>query len=60
MSKFIYEKGDIEIAENQCAFCIFNKAETPESCEQYEEKPKEILENKIKCPYAKDNLQTPW
>lgn len=60
MSKFDYEKGDIQIAKCQCAFCVFNREESPQSCVKYKEKPKEVLLNEVKCPFAKDNLPTPW
>lgn len=60
MCKFIYEDGDFEVAENQCEFCIFNNKQTPENCEKCEKKPTEIMQNKLRCPFAKDNFSPPW
>lgn len=60
MSKFIYERGDIEVAENQCGFCKYNRKEEQSSCEQYKNKPQEILSNKKLCLFFKDVLPVPW
>ena len=59
MSKFIYERGDIEVAESQCRFCIYDREEQS-SCDQYENKPQEILSNTMLCPFFKDVLPVPW
>ena len=59
MSKYIYESGDIEVAKNKCGFCKYNRQEQL-SCDQYENKPQEILSNTKLCPFFKDVLPVPW
>lgn len=60
MSKFTYERGDIQVAENQCGFCKYNREKGQNSCDQYENKPHEILSNTKLCPFFKDVLPAPW
>ncbi len=59
-SKFIYKENDIQIAHCQCEFCIYNRKETPMTCEQYETKPEEVIRNQKRCPREKDIHETPW
>ena len=60
MSKYIYETGDIEVARNQCWFCKYNREKEQSSCDQYENKPREVLLNTKLCPFLKDVLPAPW
>ncbi len=60
MSKFTYERGDIEVAKNQCGFCKFNREKEQSACDHYENKPQEILSNRKLCPFFKDVLPVPW
>lgn len=51
MSKFCWEENELVITESLCELCEFNKSECKDCCEKYESKPKEVLENTIKCPF---------
>ncbi len=49
MSKFVYEEGELHISDSVCSDCIYDKDK--ESCENYEHKPIEIIENKKACKF---------
>ena len=54
-NKFIYEKGDIEIAKTQCEFCVYNDERDTNKCSQYPDgKLKEVVNNIKLCPKHKD------
>ncbi len=54
-SKFIYEEGDMEIADNECAWCKYNNPENKDVCSKYlEGKPENIEKGDVLCREFED------
>lgn len=54
--RFIYEKGDIEIKNNQCEFCKYNDIKNQTKCTKFKDgKPVDILSNKHRCKFLDIN-----
>ena len=48
-NKFLWKKGDIKLAKNQCQLCKYNNINQIDKCEYYSDgKPKEIISNSRK------------
>lgn len=49
MSKFCYEEGELQFADNQCQLCVrYNGGERSEECPK--EELEKIINNEILCP----------
>lgn len=57
--KFVYQAGEIKIANTQCELCNYYSEDSKNSCEKYAEIPDEIKENTKKCKYIKTGNE-PW
>lgn len=53
MEKFVYSENELKIAKTQCGLCIFRDNNSETSCQKYAQKPVDVLEGKIRCPYLK-------
>lgn len=53
MEKFVYSENEIKIAKTQCGLCIFRDDKNETECKKYAQKPVDVLEGKIRCPYLK-------
>lgn len=53
MEKFVYSENEIKIAKTQCGLCIFRDDKDEASCQKYAQKPNEVLEGQIRCPYLR-------
>ena len=53
MEKFIYGENELKISKTQCGLCVYCDHQQETACEKYVQKPVEILEGKIKCPWLR-------
>lgn len=53
MEKFVYSANEIQIARTQCGLCIYRDEKCENSCQKYAQKPEEVLDGTIRCPYLK-------
>lgn len=53
MEKFVYQENEIKIARTQCGLCMFADPNSETVCQQYDCKPQEVLEGKVKCPHLR-------
>ncbi|MCR5048170.1 MAG: hypothetical protein K6A37_04325 [Saccharofermentans sp.] len=59
MSKFSYEKDELEIANCQCEWCVhYNSGTRSDVCPK--ELLDEIISNKVQCPKFEDPNAIDW
>lgn len=60
-NKFVYNEGDLIIADNQCDLCRYNNKDNVNICSKFENgKPEEILKNDTLCPFLKEKGKDPF
>ncbi len=53
--KYVWNKGDIQIAKTQCEFCTYNDEKDTNKCSKYPDgKLLEVVNNLKACPKYKD------
>lgn len=53
MNRFYYESNEITITGFQCELCVHLQNLNCMGCDKFKCRPKEVLENQIRCPEFK-------
>ncbi|MBP3542164.1 MAG: hypothetical protein J6K72_10205 [Clostridia bacterium] len=61
MERFTIEDSEeIKIGKTICDICFYKIDGTNEKCKKYDPKPKKIVDEPEKCPWANENPYAPW
>ena len=60
MERFIYQEGELEILACQCEQCRYAQTDNANSCQYYQQKPEEVIQNNVKCTHFSGKIPAPW